>query len=108
HAEGGEEQGAIDPLLVHHGQAGLAVLVLRADRLELPEGLPDAVATGIPPVPVVEDAGSGDRVEGRIGDVRVDGAADQEAPTTIDVSPAHAPRAQGGIDVSGEGVGRLV
>jgi hypothetical protein len=106
-----EEDGGFEALLVHDTEPGVAIAVLgtRADRLELAEQLGRVRAHRVAATEVlVEGSRPGDRVEGRIGDEAVDLAADQQPLAAIDRSPLHAPLAEGGIEVAGESVDRLV
>ena len=87
----GNRSAAAEALLVHHLQAHVAVAVLGAQRLELAERVADRLLAGVAAVPVVERAGLGHGVERRVGDVGVDGAADQQAAPAVDVGPADPP-----------------
>ena len=107
-AERREQQRAGEALLVHHLQARLAVAVLRAQRLELAERLDDRLLLRVAAVPVVQRAGLGHRVEGRVGDVGVDRAAHEQPAPAVDVGPPHAPVAQRAVPVPGERVLGLV
>ena len=110
-AERGEQQRAVHALLVEELQAGVAVAVARVvgDRLELAEHRlevdPVLVATA---EVVLEAAGLGDGIEGRVRDELVDPAADEQAPLAVDLGPLHAPLGHRGVDEAGEGVLGLV
>ena len=108
-AERREQERAGEALLVHDLQADVAVAVLGADRLELAERLDGCVCRrGLPRYQSYSAPGLGHRVERRVGDVRVDRAADEQPALAVDVGPAHAAVAQRAVGVAGEGVLGLV
>ncbi len=107
--QGREEERALQVLVVHHGQSGVAVAVGRADGVELAEQVADAgVARVAAPEVLVEGTRLGHRVERRVGDEPVDPAAHQQALAAAHLGPLHGPIGELGLDVAGEGVERLV
>jgi hypothetical protein len=107
-AERGEEEAAGHALLVHEGDAGVAVAVGGADGLERAERAADVVGGAAAAEVLVEAAGAGDGVEERVRDEAVDALVDHQARLAVDLHPLHAALGQLGVDVTGEGVGRLV
>nr|WP_262402922.1 hypothetical protein [Actinomadura sp. CNU-125] len=107
-AEGGEQQCSGDALPVHDLDAGVRVAVLRPDRFEVAERLPDGLAFGIAPVPVVQRAGTGHRGERRIRDVIVQPAADRRPAPAADLRPAETAASERAVLMPGEGVFGLV
>jgi hypothetical protein len=111
YAQRGEQQGAVHALLVEQRQARVPSPVggMIGQGLELAEhGLhvdPGLVAA---PEVVLQAAGPGDGVEGRVGDELVDLPAHQQPPFAVDHGPLHAALGHGGVDVADERVLRLV
>jgi hypothetical protein len=111
HAEGGEQQGAIHPLLVEQVDPGVTVAVagVLGDRRELAEHRLQVHATLVATPEVrLKAAGLGDRIEGGVRDELVDLPAHEEPLLAADVGPLHAPLGHRRVDVAGEGVLRLV
>jgi hypothetical protein len=109
--QGGEQQRAIQTLLVEEGHPGVAVAIagVAIDGIQLAEHRLEVepVVVAAPEV-VLEAARPGDRVEGGVGDELVDLPAHQQPALTADVGPLHAPLGHRGVDVAGERVGGLV
>ena len=107
-AERREHEARLQPLLIHHRDACVAVAILGGDRHQLAERLPHVGLGDLAAEVVVETAGPGDGVEGRVRDEPVDPPADEEALAPVDLRPLHAPLVHLGVDVADEGVFGLV
>ena len=109
HPKGGEEETALEPLLVHDSQPSLAVAVLGSDGFEIAKEGAHILRLGIPTTEVfVEAARLGHRIEGWVRDEPVDLAAHQQTLAAVDLGPLHGPLGHLRLDEAGEGVGSLV
>ena len=107
--ERGEEQRAVDALLVHHLQPDVAVAVGGVGRFEVAEQLDDARAALVVPAEVLlETARLGEVAERGVRDEPVHATTDEQARLAVDLGPLHRPLGVLGFDVAGERVGRLV
>ena len=107
-AERREHEAGLEPLLIHHGDSGVAVTVLVGDRDEFTKRLTHVGLGDLAAEVVVEAARAGHGIKGRVGDEAVDLAADQESLASVDLRPLHASLVHLGIDVAGERVFGLV
>ena len=107
-AERGEQEAAFDPLLVHQRDPRRGLAVRRVDRLELAERGANVVAGALAAEVLVERAGSGDGVEGRVRDEPVHPSGHQETLLPVDLGPLHRALGHAGIEVPGERVRGLV
>ena len=87
----GNRKHASMPCSSMHSQTGVAVAVLRADRLELAERGADVVAGRLAAEVVVEHTGLGDGIERGVRDEAVDPPADHQALLAVEVRPLHRP-----------------
>ena len=96
HAEGGEQPDAVDALVVHHPQAGVAVAVLRPDGLARGEVLLRPLARRVAPEVLGQRAGLGDRVERGVDDGAAHAPADHVVLAASDVGPLDDARPEPG------------
>jgi hypothetical protein len=108
HTEGGEEDGSLHALRIHHREARLAILIRGRQGLQRTEGFADVAVVGATPVVVVEASRARDRVEGRVRDEALHLATHQQALLAPNPGPLHATRGHLRVGVAGEGIPRLV
>jgi hypothetical protein len=108
HPERGEQPHRLETVLVEGGDAGIAVPVGGVDALPGSEELPRLTSLGVAAEVVVERTGRGHGVEGGVDHAAEDPSADDLILAPVDVAPLDAPLAEGGVEVAGEGVERLV
>jgi hypothetical protein len=100
---------SLEVLRVEQRDARVAVAIRRIDRIELAEQRADVLPLRVPPAEVlVEDAGPGHGIEGRVRDEAVDLPAHEQALLAVDHRPLHRARTQARVHVADEGVLRLV
>src|SRR5690606_21890192 len=84
--EGGKHQGGVDALAIHDGDAALAAAPFRRRAHHLAGHFTQAKAFGIlRPVPLLVGAGPGHHLEGGIGNVLRQSAADHQLLAALDI-----------------------
>ena len=108
HPEGGEEPHLLEAVLVHRGEAGVAVAVRGVDGLRATEVLERGLARGVAAEVVGHGAGGRHRVEGGVGHRTADLATDHVVLALADLAPLDDARPELRVEVAGERVLGLV